>query len=112
MSKGPFMEDYSGEDTRATLTQEDEYKAYLSDLQEVAKTAAGTRVLCRLLENLGTFEQGWHEKNAKLAKNAVLKDFGNDILDDLAVACEKVHDDIQRTMRIRRKLAIVLNTQI
>ena len=74
------------------------------------KTAAGAEVICVLLERLGTFEPAWTEKNAKMARMTALKDFGNDILDDLAVADEKKHDDIQRMMRVRRRLANVVQT--
>ena len=99
------MADYEDDTARGELTQAEDYKHYLSDLQEVAKTTAGARVICRLLDELGTFEPAWTDKNARLAKQVVLKDFGGSILDDLAIADADVHDDIQRMMRIRRKLA-------
>jgi hypothetical protein len=83
----------------------DEYEAYLTNLRIVASTQAGVNIICYWLAELGTFEPSWSDKNPKLARQAVLKDLGNDILDDLAVASEKIHDAIQREMRTRRKRA-------
>lgn len=102
------MKDYSGSDPNADDTQEAIQKAYLANLQQVANTTAGAEVICHILEMLGTFEPAWSDKNAYLAKQTALKDFGNDLLDDLAVAAENVHDNIQRRMRQRRKLALII----
>jgi hypothetical protein len=102
------MKDYSGSDPNAADTQKEIQKAYLANLQQVAKTTAGVEVICHILEMLGTFEPAWSDKNAYLAKQTVLKDFGNDLLDELAVAAEEVHDNIQRMMRQRRKLALII----
>ena len=79
-----------------------EYKRYLTDLHAVAATPAGQRVLVWILGQLGTFDPAWHPKNAQLAKAVVLKDFGQEILDDLAVASDEAHDVIQRSMRVSR----------
>ena len=91
------------------MTYEEAYKGYLIDLRDVAQTPEGSRVLCWLLEQSGAFEPVWSPKNAQLARAAVLKDFGQEILDDLAMAADGVHDSIQRTMRIRRKSEDTLN---
>ncbi|GAG40518.1 unnamed protein product, partial [marine sediment metagenome] len=72
------MSDNGNNDT----DQDKEYRQYLGDLQIVVKTPEGSRVICRLLEDLGTFQPAWSEKNARLAKQAVLKDFGQEMLDD------------------------------
>ena len=99
------MEDYSSDEEKQQDTDQDTiYKKYLGDLQEILKTTAGTNVVCTLLEALGTFEPAWSEKNARMAQQTALKDFGNDFLDDIALAGSQVHDDIQRMMRMRRKL--------
>ena len=100
-----FLEEcgYGGEDKEEPFS--DEYEAYLTSLRAVANTQAGLNVICYWLGELGTFEPSWTEKNAKLARQAVLKDVGNDILDDLSVASETVHDTVQREMRARRKRA-------
>lgn len=90
---------------RGAATQDQEYRAYLSDLSEVANLPAGSRFLCALMEKLGAFEPSWTDKNARMARQVVLRDFGQDILDDLAVASDEVHDNIQRAMRVRRKAA-------
>ncbi len=83
-----------------------EYKRYLTDLHAVAATTEGQRVLMHLLNQLGAFEPAWHPKNAQMAKAIVLKDFGQEILDDLAVASDEAHDEIQRVMRISRKAGL------
>ncbi|MCP4127765.1 MAG: hypothetical protein GY753_11960 [Gammaproteobacteria bacterium] len=83
-----------------------EYKRFLTDLHFVASTAEGQRVLMHILGALGTFECAWHPKNAQMAKAVVLKDFGQEILDDLAVASDVAHDEIQRAMRIARKAGL------
>ncbi len=83
-----------------------EYKRYLTDLHFVASSAEGQRVLMHILGQLGTFEPAWHPKNAQMARAIVLKDFGQEVLDDLAVASDVAHDDIQRAMRIARKAGI------
>ena len=50
-------------------------------------------------------------QNARLARQVVLKDFGNELLDDLAVASSKTHDDIQRMMRAKRKLNLIIQNK-
>jgi hypothetical protein len=111
MSKGEYddMEDYrSDEEIKADKatgpTQEQRRKSYLTDLLAVTKTEEGVRVICYLLECLEVFEPTWTDKNARLARKAVLSDFGNEMLDDIAIVSEDVHNKIQRTMRVRRKL--------
>lgn len=105
MSKHSQGEDYSSDEERQQDTDQDTIdRKYLEDLQEVLKTTAGTNVVCTLLEQLGTFEPAWSEKNARMAQQTALKDFGNEFLDAIAVAGAQVHDDIQRMMRMRRKL--------
>jgi hypothetical protein len=108
------VETYTGdpEDTRKALVQDEDYKNFLTDLYSVARSGSGARVLCEIFDRLGTFNPSWSDKNARLAKAAVLKDFGQDLMDDLAVADDEVHDLIQRMMRIRRKSAGSLNTLI
>lgn len=95
---------------RSRLLASDDYRHYIEDLRAVVRTPAGARVVCGLLDALGAFEPAWTEKNAVLARRAVLRDFGQSLLDDLAVAADDVHDDIQRMMRIRRKAADQLLT--
>lgn len=95
---------------RAKLELDDGYRQYLEDVRTVVRTPAGARVFCTLLEMLGAFDPSWSEKNARLAQKVVLRDFGQLLLDDLAVAADDVHDDIQRMMRIRRKAAESLAT--
>jgi len=83
-----------------------EYRRYLTDLHAIASTAEGQRVLMHILNQLGTFDPAWHPKNAQMAKSVVLKDYGQEILDDLAVASDEAHDEIQRAMRISRKAGL------
>ena len=115
MSFDPDMEDYrSDEEKEADAvepSQQERRKSYLADLLAVTKTPEGIRVICYLLECLEVFEPTWTDKNARLARKAVLSDFGNDMLDDIAIVSEKVHNNIQRTMRIKRKLADELHTK-
>jgi len=100
-----FMEDYGlPGDTPSGETVEEREKSYHADLHDVVKTPEGARVVCYWLERLGTFDPAWSDKNARMAQQTVLKDAGNELLDDLAVAHPNTHDDIQRMMRIRRKL--------
>jgi hypothetical protein len=94
------------EHNKEAATIDPEYKRYLTDLHFVAATAEGRRALMWILSQLGTFEPAWHPKNAQLARAVVLKDFGQEILDDLAVASDSAHDEIQRAMRIARKAGI------
>lgn len=96
------------EQARKELTQEQAYKHYLGELATVARTPAGANVICALLQRLGVFDPTWSAKNAHLARAVVLNDFGQELLNDLAIAADDVHDDIQRMMRIRRKAADVL----
>jgi hypothetical protein len=98
------LDDAEEELARKKIQLDPEYKGFLADLRDVVGHPGGARVICTLLERLGTFEPAYSEKNAKLIYKVVLKDFGNDILDDLATASAAAHDDIQRMMRIRRKL--------
>lgn len=93
---------------RTKLAEDDDYRQYIEDVRTVARTPAGARFICSLLEMLGAFDPSWSEKNARLAQKVVLRDFGQLLLDDLAVAADDVHDDIQRMMRIRRKAAETL----
>jgi len=102
------MEDSFQEKENPTL--EEEYLRYLSDLSVVAKTPEGARVVCELLERAGTFDTAWHTDNAQMVMATVLRDFGQGILDDLAIVAEDVHDDIQRMMRRRRNLDTLLQT--
>ena len=88
-----------------------EYKEFIADLTMVANTPAGARFICALLGKTGAFEPAWTAKNADMAKNTVLKDFGQDLLDDLSIANDKVHDQIQLMMRVRRKLTDQFLTQ-
>ena len=67
-------------------------------------TPEGERFICSLMEMLGAFEPSWHPKNALLAKAATLRDFGQEILDDIALASEEAHSKLQYKMRIRRKM--------
>ncbi len=99
-----FVENY--DDAKAAATVDPEYKRYLTDLHEMAAKPAGQRVLVWILGRLGTFDPAWHAKNAHLAKATVLKDFGQEIMDDLAVASAESHDEIQRSMRISRKAGL------
>jgi len=91
-------------------TAAEQRKSYLTDLNALAKTPEGIRVICFWLEALGTFEPSWTEKNARLARSVVLKDFGSGMLDDVAIVSEEAHNNIQRAMRVRRKLAEELRT--
>ncbi|MCP4454114.1 MAG: hypothetical protein GY809_21855, partial [Planctomycetes bacterium] len=93
-----FTETYH--DAKAEATVDPEYKRYLTDLHSVAATPAGQRVLVWILGRLGTFDPAWNAKNAQMAKATVLKDYGQEIMDDLAVASDDVHDSLQRSMRI------------
>jgi hypothetical protein len=109
MSGNGPVEDFTGSDgTRTERSQEEIRTTYLADLYEVAKLPAGARVLCALLVNeLGVKRDAWAEKNARMAKNVVLKDFGDRLLDDLAAADGDTHDDIQRMMRSLRVAEIM-----
>jgi len=100
-----FLRECFPEEEQKEEQYSDEYEAYLTNLRVVANTQAGLSVICYWLAELGTFEPSWTEKNAKLARQSVLKDVGNDILDDLAVASSTIHDAVQREMRTRRKRA-------
>lgn len=97
----PGEQYYDGDAEQAEV--DPEYKRFLTDLHAVAASGAGQRVIIHILNQLGTFEAAWHPKNAHMAKAIVLKDFGQDILDDLAVASGEAHDAIQRAIRISRK---------
>jgi len=102
-----MVEDFMLENERQAAAVDSEYKRFLTDLHTVAKSPEGARVICWYLSKLGTFDPAWSAKNPQLARAVVLKDFGQSILDDLAVAADGVHDEIQRMMRIRRKAAEV-----
>ena len=92
----------------ADLSQEEGYKRFLSDLSSVIQTPEGARVICEILERAGTFDQAWSADQAQMTMATVLRDFGQNLLDDVAVAGENVHNDIQRMMRVRRHLDIML----
>jgi hypothetical protein len=105
------MSNYEGEqfydENRDGVAEIDpEYRQYLMDLRQVAFTAEGQRVLIWILGALGTCEPAWHPKNANMARAIVLKDFGQDILDDLAIAAGEAHDAIQRSIRIARRAGL------
>lgn len=106
-----MIEDYEIENARLRLEQDTAYKHYIEALRTVLRTPDGKLVLCHMLKQCGTFEPAWTDKTAKLARQIVLKDFGNELLDDIAVADDKEHDSIQRTMRIERKLFDALLTE-
>lgn len=104
------MNDIVGEiyydDAREGARVDEDYARFCTDLHTIAMQPAGQRVLMYILDKLGTFEPAWHSKNAQLAKATVLRDFGQEILDDLAVASDEAHDMIQRSMRIARKAGL------
>jgi len=106
-------EDFSTGDGGAStaLTQKEVRRAYLNDLSEIATIPAAARVLLYLVEDMGTFDDAWSDKNAKMAKAVVLKDFGGRIMADIALAAPNAHEDIQRMERARRKRADELLTQ-
>lgn len=84
-----------------------EYREYLRCLRQVIGLPEGREVVCNLLERLQVLGPVWDEKNAKMFKAVVLRDFGQEILVDLALADDEAHDDVQRQLRLRRKLVIV-----
>jgi predicted AAA+ superfamily ATPase len=98
-----FIENYAEEHEGVV---DPEYKRYLTDLHEVTSKPAGRRVLAHILGRLGTFDSAWSAKNAQMAKATVLRDFGQEVIDDLAVASAESHDEIQRSMRISRKAGL------
>lgn len=86
---------------------EEDRKNYYFALAQVAKDPHGREFLCRFLADLGAFSPTWNAKNARLVHNAVRRDVGQELLDDLAIAAGEEHDEIQRIMRVRRKLTAV-----
>lgn len=106
LKPGEAWSDITHDADQALIEREvdDAYRQYVMDLRKVARTPEGSRVLCSLLEALGAFDPCWTDKNARLARAVVLRDFGQSLLDDLALAADDVHDDISRMMRIRRKM--------
>lgn len=100
---GEYGEEYYDPARDGGRVVDPEYRTYITDLHFIASQPAGQRVLIRILESLGTFEPAWHPKNAQMAKAIVLKDFGHDLLDDLAVASGEAHDAIQKSIRISRR---------
>lgn len=87
-----------------------EEKQYLLDLRTVMNTRAGSNVLCAVLEKLGVTREAWNDKNSILAKQTVLKDFGDDLQDDLAMASDEGFGQLQKKMRTRRRAAGTLLT--
>jgi hypothetical protein len=104
------MEDIIEIDQKQRQEAEEAYISYLSDLLVVAKTPEGARVVCEILERAGTFDTAWSPDNAQMVMSVVLKDFGQGLLDDLAITAGDVHDDIQRMMRRRRNMDLILQT--
>jgi hypothetical protein len=89
---------------------DDTYLQHVEDLSKVAGTPAGARVICWYLAQLGAFDKAWSPKNAQLAQATILRDFGQTILDDLAMGSPEAHDAIQRMMRVRRKTHEAMRT--
>lgn len=90
------------------VTPEEAFKRYIADLSAVLKTPEGARVVCEILERAGTFDQAWHTDIAQMTMSCILRDFGQTLLDDVALAGEDIHNDIQRMMRVRRQLDVCL----
>lgn len=94
------------------LAQQDntEYIQYISDINEICKTEPGMRFMCGLLMRLGTFDTAWCG-NSTIHKRTALKDFGGELLDDIAVCSPAVFTDLQWRMRSMRKLDERLKTK-
>jgi hypothetical protein len=84
------------------MSSDQAVKTYLIDLKMVSDKPEGQRVFIWILDQLGTFDPSWTPKNPELAKAAVLRDFGQALLDDIAVASSEAHDAIVKSMRISR----------
>lgn len=97
------------ERVRKQLELDEDYKQWLEDLRAVATTPEGARFICRLSESLGVGSPAYR-KGADVYAATALKDFGDDLMADLAVASDITHGDITRMLLIRRKAAERLET--
>jgi hypothetical protein len=103
----PFLmsaEEEEREKGRYENTFSPEDKRYLNALREVIATEAGREFIAVLVgDKLGAFEPCWRG-NSSIHKVAALRDAGQDLMDDIAIADGEAHDEITRKLRLRRKL--------
>lgn len=92
--------DELGIDTE-TIKLEEDYREWLREIQVVAGTEEGKSLICKLLLKLGTFEPAYCG-NSNIYRATALKDFGNELLTDIATVSPTLNADIH--WRVRTKL--------
>ena len=86
------------DELRARRMADQRERQYLEDLRDVARTPAGKRVLVVLLDRLGAHRPAWRG-NSSIHRECALKDFADDVLNDLALADEDAFLNLSRAMR-------------
>lgn len=81
-----------------------EERRYFNILREVISTESGMEFVAALVgDKLGAFDPCWRG-NSSIHRVAALRDAGQDLMDDIAIADGDAHDEIMRKLRLKRKL--------
>lgn len=108
IDEGAIKREFGIDEVEKRLEQD--YRHWLYILRTVGNTEEGKSLICNLLLKLGTFEPAYCG-NSNIYRTTALKDFGNELLTDIATVSPALNADIHWRVRTKLNLDERLKTE-